>query len=107
MPDKPTTAAGYERGQVELVRATCLYVATKLGDLMDELVVVGGLVPSLLIPPEDLPQGADVHVGTMDLDVGLTLTLLDEGRYKTLTERLRRAGFAQDVNDKGNPTRQR
>ena len=43
----------------------------------------------------------------MDLDVGLTLTLLDEGRYKTLTERLRRAGFAQDVNDKGNPTRQR
>jgi hypothetical protein len=27
------------------VRATCLYVATKLGDLMDELVVVGGLVP--------------------------------------------------------------
>ena len=44
MPDKPTTAAGYERSQVELVRATCLYVATKLGDLMDELVVVGGLV---------------------------------------------------------------
>ena len=31
MPDKPTTAAGYESGQVELVRATCLYVATKLG----------------------------------------------------------------------------
>ena len=107
MPDKPTTAAGYEHSQVELVRATCLYVATKLGDFMDELVVIGGLVPSLLIPPEELPTGADAHVGTMDLDVGLTLTLLDEGRYKTLTERLRRAGFAQDVNDKGNPTRQR
>lgn len=82
-------------------------MATKLGDLMDELVVVGGLVPSLLIPADRLPTGADAHVGTMDLDVGLTLTLLDEGRYKTLTERLRRAGFAQDVNDKGNPTRQR
>lgn len=107
MPDKPTTAAGYELGQVELVRATCLYVATKLGDLMDELVVVGGLVPSLLIPADRLPTGADAHVGTMDLDVGLTLTLLDEGRYKTLTERLRRAGFAQDVNERGNPTRQR
>ncbi len=107
MPDKPTTAAGYKRSQVRLVRATCLYVATKLGDLMDELVVVGGLVPSLLISPDELPTGADAHVGTMDLDVGLTLTLLDEGRYKTLTERLRHAGFAQDVNDKGNPTRQR
>lgn len=54
-------------------------MATKLGDLMDELVVVGGLVPSLLIPPDELPEGADAHVGTLDLDVGRTLTLLDEG----------------------------
>ncbi len=107
MPDKPTTAAGYTSEQVELVRATCLYVATKLGDIMDELVVIGGLVPSLLIKQDELPEGADAHVGTMDLDVGLTLALLDEGRYKTLTERLRRAGFEQDVNDEGNPTRQR
>jgi len=29
---------------------TCLYVTTKLGDLLDDLVVVGGLVPSLIIP---------------------------------------------------------
>lgn len=107
MSDKPTTAAGYKNEQIELVRATCLYVATKLGDIMDELVVIGGLVPSLLIKQDELPEGADPHVGTMDLDVGLTLALLDEGRYKTLTERLRRAGFEQDVNDEGNPTRQR
>lgn len=52
MPDKPTTAAGYKSEQVDLVRATCLYVATKLGDLMNELVVIGGLVPSLLIEPD-------------------------------------------------------
>ncbi|MBU1239864.1 hypothetical protein KJ865_09140, partial [Myxococcota bacterium] len=107
MPDKPTTAAGYTSEQVDLVRATCLYVATKLGDIMDELVIIGGLVPSLLISQDDLPEGADAHVGTMDLDVGLTLALLEEGRYKTLTERLRRAGFEQDVNSEGNPTRQR
>jgi len=49
MPDKPKRASEYESHQVELVRATCLYVATKLGDLMDQLVVVGGLVPSLII----------------------------------------------------------
>lgn len=107
MADKPTTAAGYKSEQVELVRATCLYVATKLGDIMDELVVIGGLVPSLLIEQDELPEGTDAHVGTMDLDVGITLALLDEGHYKTLTERLRRAGFEQDVNDEGNPTRQR
>jgi len=43
----------------------------------------------------------------MDLDIGLTLAVLDEGRYRTLTERLRRAGFRADVNEQGNPTRQR
>ena len=107
MPEKPSTADGYRSEQVDLVRATCLYVATKLGDLMDDLVVVGGLVPSLLIDQQGLAHGTDPHVGTMDLDVGLAVALLDQGRYRTITERLRRAGFSQDVNAEGNPTRQR
>ena len=49
MTPKPTRAVGYNRGHVDHVRATCLYVATKLGDLIEDTVVVGGLVPSLLI----------------------------------------------------------
>jgi hypothetical protein len=89
------------------VTQTCLYIASKLGDLLDELVVVGGLVPSLLIPMELVPIGEDRHVGTMDLDLGLSLALLDNQRYEEFTERLRRAGFAPDVNDQGNLTRQR
>ena len=107
MPDKPTTAAEYEDEHVELVRATCLYVATKLGDMMDDLVIIGGLVPSLIVDQSALPENVDAHVGTMDLDVGLQLTLLDEGRYRKLTERLRDAGFTMDENDAGNSTRQR
>jgi len=86
VPNKPTTAAGYHREHVELVRATCLYVATKLGDLSDDVVVVGGLVPSLLIAQDALPVGAEPHVGTMDLDIGLTLALLDEGRYGVISD---------------------
>lgn len=96
MVAKPTSAAGYTPDYLELVRATCLYIATKLGDLMQDLVVVGGLAPSLLVDQDDLPAGADRHVGTTDLDVGLTVALLDEGRYTTLSDRLRRAGFAPD-----------
>ena len=34
---------------LEQVRSVCLYVATKLADLRDEWVIIGGLVPSLLI----------------------------------------------------------
>jgi hypothetical protein len=36
------------------VGQTRLHVATKLGDLLDDLVAVGRLVPSLLIPDESL-----------------------------------------------------
>jgi hypothetical protein len=107
MSDKPKRASEYKSEQAELVRATCLYVATKLGDLMDDLVVVGGLVPSLIIDQATLPEGTEPHAGTMDLDVGLTLALLDDGRYNTLTERLRAAGFSPDKNAEGNTTRQR
>ena len=63
MVDKPTTAAGYSNVHLELVRATCLYVATRLGDIMDELAVIGGLVPSLLIPESELPPQSQPHVG--------------------------------------------
>lgn len=107
MGEKPARASEYRSEQLQFVRATCLYVATKLGDLMDDLVVVGGLVPSLIVDQESHSDDAEVHVGTMDLDIGLTLALLEEGRYRTLTERLRSAGFAMDTNDDGNATRQR
>jgi hypothetical protein len=107
MPDKPSFASEYRKEHAELVRQTCLYVATKLGDLRDELVVVGGLVPSLLIPEKSVTRGEDIHVGTMDLDLGLSLALLDAQRYEKLTARLRRAGFEPDVNESGNLTFQR
>ena len=43
IPEKPSFASQYGNEQVEFVRQTCLYVATKLGDLLHDLVVVGGL----------------------------------------------------------------
>src|SRR5262245_4980663 len=107
MPDKPSTAAGYRGEHLALVRSTCLFIATKLGDLMADLVVVGGLVPSLLIDQETGEVGLELHVGTMDLDIGLAAALLDHERYREISDRLRRSGFSQDTNVAGNPTRQR
>lgn len=107
MPDKPTTRAGYTPNQIESVRATCLYIATKLGDVMDDLVIVGGLVPSLLVDQSALGEDVERHVGTLDLDVGLSLAVFDAQRYRTLSERLRAAGFKADENEKGNRTSQR
>jgi hypothetical protein len=107
MPEKPTTAAGYPPDQIARVKATCLYLATKLGDLMPELVVVGGLVPSLLVEQENLPENVTPHVGTMDLDLGLAFALVGEQRYQEVAERLRKASFSPDKNEEGQPTRQR
>jgi len=107
MPEKPSRAADYTKEQIQLVKATCLYIATILGDYMEEAVIVGGLVPSLLIDQENLPNGADHHAGTMDLDMGLTLGIFDNKRYQAITDRLRSAKFSPDVNEQGNLTRQR
>lgn len=107
MPEKPKVAEGYPPDQVARVKSTCLYLATKLGDLMDEIVVVGGLVPSLLIDQANLPDNVAPHVGTLDLDLGLAFALVGEERYKEVAERLRHAGFEVDKNDEGKPTRQR
>lgn len=74
---------------------------------MPELVVVGGLVPSLLIDQQNLPENVTPHVGTLDLDLGLAFALVGEQRYQAVAERLRAAGFEMDRNEEGNPTRQR
>jgi len=107
MPEKPTTADGYPRGQIARVKATCLYLATKLGDLMPELVVVGGLVPPLLIDQENLPDHVPRHVGTLDLDLAVAFALVGEQRYQEVAARLRNARFSPDENEEGQPTRQR
>lgn len=86
-------------------RALCLYIATLLGDLREEIVVVGGLVPSLLIDQE-APE-VEPHVGTSDLDLGLSLNLLKGGLYKEISARLKGGGFKPDQNSRGNRVRHR
>jgi len=103
---KPPTAAGYHVEQLDQVLSVCLYVATKLADLRDEWVIIGGLVPSLLIDQRRL-EAADRHVGTLDLDLGLQLGILEEEGYREITARLREAGFGPDSNEAGNLVRQR
>lgn len=107
MIGKPATIEGYGEDPLERVHSTCLYVATKLGDMLDDIVVVGGFAPSLLVDQAKLPWNLDPHAGTMDLDVGLAVAMLEEARYRELSARLRDAGFTPDFNEDGNPTRQR
>ncbi len=91
------------------VISACLTVAVTLGALLDDLCVVGGLVPSLLIDQRIGPDPVtgDTHPGTNDLDVGLAVGLLNDEQYAEISHRLRQEGFGPDVNENGNPTPQR
>jgi hypothetical protein len=108
MIDPPRTADDYAPEDLELVKSTCLEVATRFGDLMDDMVIVGGLVPALLVdlardetaPTEDGPM--ERHVGTQDLDLGFAVAVLDDETYAEIAKRLRTANFQPDTNDDGN-----
>ena len=107
MAEKPLTRWGYDAEETRQVVASTLSIAVVLGDLLDEVCIVGGLVPTLLIDygRETTDEGG--HCGTNDLDVGLTLAVLDDERYKEIAERLREAGFGHDETDEGRAVVQR
>src|SRR5680860_1420827 len=107
-PEKPRHRSGYGTEEFEQVRAACLTVAVTLGAYLDDVCIVGGLVPALLI---DAARGDDSdderHPGANDLDVGLALALLYDERYAEISARLRAEGFEPDKNEAGNPAVQR
>jgi hypothetical protein len=107
MEPKPPFETGYSPELLDLVRSVLLYVCTKIGDFTADFVVAGGLVPILIVPQDPPPEGAEKHVGTRDLDLGLSLAIFESSRYQAIAERLRGAGFAPDVSEAGNPTFQR
>ncbi len=107
MKPKPPFETGYSPELLDLVRSVLLYVSTKIGDFSDDYVVAGGLVPVLIIPQDPPPEGAEKHVGTRDLDLGLSLAIFEGGRYQAIAERLRKSGFGPDISEAGNPTLQR
>ena len=107
MPERPKRAEDYDPQTHGLARAGLLHLATVFGDLLDDMLVVGGLVPGLIAPVPTDDAIIEAHVGTRDVDIALSLALLDEERYTEIAKRLRRAGFEPDVNDRDHPTVQR
>lgn len=103
---KGQTRHEYPPGAAEVIRSTCLHLATHLHGLAAQITVVGGLVPSLLVDQRRM-KGPDLHAGTRDLDLGLSLALLEHQRYKELADRLRAAGFEPDRTQQGRVVRQR
>lgn len=103
----PRYATDYTPEQLERSRQTLLEVLGALGDIAEDVVLVGGLVPTLLVDQAEASVRDEAHVGSVDVDLGLHLVVLNDDRYETLADRLRRSEFEPDLNKDGNRTRQR
>jgi hypothetical protein len=85
------TKRDYDAIQVDAARSVILELVHLLGEYHDDIVVVGGWVPTLLIP-----QDKARHIGSMDVDLALNhMTLRDPG-YRTIRNLLLGRGYRQD-----------
>jgi len=85
------TFRDYSADQVEAARSVLLELAHLLGEYRDDIVVVGGWVPHLI-----LPTGTAPHVGSIDVDLAVNHRNLREAGYATIQALLSRRGYEQD-----------
>ena len=77
----------------QAAESVLLELVTVLGAYRDQIVVVGGMVPKLLIPAPEVP-----HVGTIDVDLALDHQRFAESGYRTLHQLLSERGYQMDKN---------
>jgi hypothetical protein len=85
------TFRDYSADQVEAARSVLLELVHLLGEYRDDIVVVGGWVPQLILPP-----GRPPHVGSIDVDLALNHRNLRDAGYATIQALLNRRGYEQD-----------
>lgn len=89
------TIAGYEPETFDMILAEAADVIRASGFAAEHLVIIGGLVPTLLVPVID--PGAQPHVGTTDIDLCLSLALVEgeTAEYERLEKVLSDLGFEE------------
>jgi hypothetical protein len=80
----------YPRLTVEAARSVLLEVVRILGEYRNDIVVVVGWVPELL-----LTNTREKHVGSIDVDLALNHRSVSEVLYKTIMEHLLARGYVQ------------
>ena len=78
----------YNAEAVEAARSVMLELSRVLGEYHNDMVIVGGWVPELLIE-----QAPHTHIGSLDVDVALNHRTLHEVGYKTILQLLLLHGY--------------
>jgi hypothetical protein len=81
----------YTAAAVESARSVLIELTHILGEYREDMVLVGGWTPELLIP-----RSQERHVGSVDVDIALNHRRLTQAGYRTIGDLLRRHGYVQD-----------
>ena len=85
------TKVDYPKLAVKAAESVLLELVHILGEYLDSIVVIGGMVPRYLITEPE-----EHHVGTTDVDLALDHRRFDEPGYKTLHKLLTRHHYLVD-----------
>lgn len=80
----------YPEMEVQACFSVLLEIMTVLGEFRENVVIVGGNVPLLLIP-----AAKEKHLGTLDVDLALDFNHISDDTYKTIVKTLSARGYYQ------------
>jgi len=81
----------YGEKEVNACKAVLLEIVHLLGEIKDEMVIIGGWIPTFL-----LTEAADPHVGSLDIDVALNFSKIPDDTYRTILKAFLKRGYTQD-----------
>jgi len=84
------SAADYPPDAVEAAKSVLVELVHILGEYRDDMVIVGGWVPPLLMPD------SSGHVGSTDVDVALNHLAENDETYSRISDSLAARGYEQD-----------
>src|SRR5208283_1693868 len=84
------TRRDYTAEGVEAARSVLIELVHLLGEYKDDIVLIGGWIPEILLPHLSGP-----HVGSMDVDLALNHLKIREARYKMILDLLKGRGYQQ------------
>jgi hypothetical protein len=80
----------YAAEAVEAARSVMLELIRLLGEYRDDMVIIGGWVPDLL-----LPAAGTKYIGSIDVDLAVDHRKISEAGYRTILEHLTKRGYTR------------
>jgi hypothetical protein len=84
------TRRDYTAEAVEAARSVLIELFHLLGEYKDDIVLIGGWIPEVILPHFSGP-----HVGSMDVDIALNHRKISEEGYKMIQDLLQSRGYRQ------------